>query len=166
MASKLDRELQRKILEELDCIFPKRSEEMLNNQQSEEEQDQVIANLLYLEQHGLVKSGIEWVGYGNEHYRWDGAEITAQGHDFMAGDGGLSAILGVVTVRLHDDTIRQMIEAKISQSELAPADKKKWTDGLRSLPADSIKHLTMELLTKGLEKAPDILQLLQRYITS
>lgn len=162
MATNLDRELQKKILENLEAAYPywiaTADLRPMNTPLTA-----VEANITYLCEHGLIETQTT---YSQDRPIKMSAKISAQGLDFLADDGGLSAILGVVTVRLHDDTIRDMIELKISQADLAPADKKKWTDGLRSLPADSIKHLTMELLTKGLEKAPDVLQLLQRYIPS
>lgn len=165
MASRLDRELQKQILNALAENYPNRAEKIINDLMANNEDVIFLANMLYLEDHGLIISGLKQTLSGNILFT-GGTQITKDGLDFVADDGGLSAILGVVTVRLHDDTIRSMIELKISHAELDPADKQKWTDGLRSLPADSIKHLTMELLSKGLEKAPDILQLLQRYIPS
>ena len=47
---------------------------------------------------------------------WGGARITAKGIDFLEDDGGLSAILGVVTVKLHADTLREMLAKKIDAS--------------------------------------------------
>ncbi|MGO2959581.1 MAG: hypothetical protein ACTIDN_11190 [Acetobacter sp.] len=40
---------------------------------------------------------------------WGGARITTDGLDFLTPDGGLSAQLGVVTVRLDADTIKALI---------------------------------------------------------
>ena len=45
------------------------------------------------------------------------------GIDFLTDDGGLSAILGVVTVKLHSDTIQALIAAKIDQAEISDSEK-------------------------------------------
>lgn len=73
-----------------------------------------------------------------------------------------SAILEVVTIKLHQDTLAQLLEAKIHSSQASPDDKKKLIDQLRSLPADAIRRLTMKLLDMGLDKLPDVFQLLQK----
>lgn len=162
MKTKLDRELQKQILERLAECYPHK-EKAIENSYTSTDNSIFIANAIYLSEHGLINAD----PYGTPNQITSiTAEITAKGLDFLAQDGGLSAILGVVTIKLHNDTIRELIEMKINQADLSTADKKKWTDGLRSLPADSIKHLTMELLSKGLDAAPGALQLVQKYISA
>lgn len=94
------------------------------------------------------------------------AKITAKGIDFLADDGGLSAILGVVTIKFHDDAIRQLVEAKILQSDAPEAEKQGLIQALRQAPADSIKHLTTRLLDAGLENLPRAVQIVQTWIQS
>lgn len=74
--------------------------------------------LQYLEEHGLCKSGV-MIG-ADGHLALGESRITAAGLDFLEDDGGLSAILGVVTVRLHADTIRALIDAKIEVHRYRP----------------------------------------------
>jgi hypothetical protein len=82
--------------------------------------------------------------------------------DFLADDGGLGAILGVVTIKLHDDTIRELIASKIMDAPLSQPDKQKLLDQLRALRGDSIKHLTMKLLDAGLENWTAALPVIQK----
>lgn len=109
-------------------------------------------DILYLAGHGLLTVGKPL------YYERDPKEvlitITVKGIDFLEDDGGLAAILGVVTVRLHDDTIKSLIEAKIQEADLTPPDKKRYRDALRELPAESTKHLAMKLIDAGLANAP------------
>ena len=44
--------------------------------------------------------------------------ITAKGLDFLEDDGGLSAILGAITVKLDPDDLRALIAARIEESDL------------------------------------------------
>jgi hypothetical protein len=161
---KLDRKYQLELLEMLEPSYPSSfSAGSYIRGLSEEGRDRYAANMYYLHEHGLVKSDIKL----NFATYILGAlpRITNEGRDFLAGDGDLSAILGVVTIKLHDETIRHLISRKIDESDLSPVDKRKWTDALQSLPADSIKHLTMKLLDKGVSQMPDVIHLINSHLS-
>lgn len=87
--------------------------------------------------------------------------ITEKGIDFLLDDGGLSAILKVQTVRLHNDTIIAL-EDIIRVANMPEDQKKGLISKLRELPADAIKHLTLQLLTQGVLNLPNAIQLIQR----
>lgn len=148
----INRTLQHEILTKLSEHFPRR----IDVQQWNREEPTLTPNLHYLRQHGLVDGSISQETSGTKHFIT--AEITAAGLDFLADDGGLTAILGVVTVKLHDETIRQLLAARIEGSDLPPDEKKGWLDQLRELRGESIKHLTMKLLDKGVENLPALLE--------
>lgn len=159
---KLDRALQRKILELLsDHYAGNRQDVFPQRELTEEEDDKYTTNLLYLEAHGLIESGLEQFLDGT----WGsaGARITARGLDFLADDGGLTAILGTVTVKLHDDTIRELVALRIEQSDLQPDEKAGLLGQLKALRGESMKHLTMKLLDAGLENAPKALPVIQKF---
>ncbi|NGT16948.1 hypothetical protein [Achromobacter insolitus] len=150
----LNRGLQREILMKLAHAYPGDTTQAWNEIAALGEESDVFGNLLYLEAHGLLVSGADQYLDGSRWVNTSQLKITHLGLDFLADDGGLSAVLGVVTIRLHSDTIKDLIEAKIAQSDLAPADKKRWIDQLRSLPADATKHLVQKLVEKGLDSGP------------
>ena len=125
----LDRNLQREILKELNNIYPdsKTYEYWIDAAiaqvagviETVGEAELYIAkrsaNLRYLAEHGLVVC--------NDKNLSATVKITAKGIDFLSDDGGLSAILGVVTVKLHSDTIQALIAAKIDQAEISDSEK-------------------------------------------
>lgn len=152
---KLDRELQLVLLTDLAEHYPK----MTSVQRWAAENPLVTPNMHYLFEHGLIDGSASQEMGGSKTFIL--AKITAAGMDFLADDGGLSAILGVVTIKLHDDTIRHLIERKILESNLPAADKTGWIDQLRGLRGESIKHLTMKLLDAGVESLPAILRAIQ-----
>lgn len=159
---KLDRALQREILELLsDHYAGNRQDVFEQREMTEEEDDKYTTNLLYLEAHGLIESGLEQFMDGT----WGsaGARITARGLDFLADDGGLTAILGTVTVKLHDDTVRELVALRIEQSDLQPDEKAGLLGQLKALRGESMKHLTMKLLDAGLENAPKALPVIQKF---
>ncbi|WP_422101891.1 hypothetical protein [Vreelandella sp.] len=81
--------------------------------------------------------------------------ITAKGVDFLEEDGGLSAVLDTVTVKLHADTIRDLIEAKIiSNQDISIEEKTSLLKSLKKMPEEAMRQLTQKLIGYGLEQAP------------
>lgn len=164
---KLDRALQRKILTALAAVYPRNPSHAEIDEVSEGVEEEVFdANLYYLTQHGLVEECITIAMSGEILINMGKLACTAQGMDFLADDGGLSAILGTVTVKLHEDTLRQLIEAKVLASDAPEEQKKSVLKALREAPAETIKHLTTKLVDLGLENAPKALPLLQTLLQS
>lgn len=153
---KLDREFQKEVLTALAEIYPSYGHA---DREGDVPDDVRAANLYYLAEHGLITTAVEINADMSFFYR--PAQITKDGLDFLAADGGLTAILGVVTIKFHEDTLKALIEEKITDSELAPADKNRYVAALRSLPADATKHLAMKLLDLGLTHAPGALHAIQ-----
>lgn len=125
----LDRNLQHEILKELNNIYPDSKTyeywidaaiaQVVGAIETVGEAELYIAkrsaNLRYLAEHGLVVC--------NDKDLSAIVKITAKGIDFLSDDGGLSAIFGVVTVKLHSDTIQALIAAKIDQAEISDSEK-------------------------------------------
>ncbi|MDO8768792.1 MAG: hypothetical protein Q7K57_08820 [Burkholderiaceae bacterium] len=117
----------------------------------------LFANVQYLAGHELVSSGLvlDETSSGAHVLESRLTSITHKGLDFLAEDGGLSAIFGTVTVRLHGDDLRALVAARISGSDaLATAEKRKALDALRELPGESIKHVFLKVLDLGWDQAP------------
>ncbi len=160
---RLNRDLQREILHLYADAEPNEpARQDIDSIYERFDENTIVANLRYLEGHGLLENSLSRPAI-NAGQKWlDGiARITEKGQDFLMDDGGLSAILGVVTIKLHDDTLKALIGQKIEESDLALPDKRRWLDALRALPADATKHLTMKLLDLGLTHCPDALHAIQ-----
>lgn len=160
----LDRAHQREILEALAHLFPEGSydiDALLNRPGTTERQ--TLVNVQYLAEHGLVSSGYKRRGtISDDGFMAMGETcITATGLDLLADDGGMGAVLGVVTIKIHDDTLRQLIERKVLDSDLPPPDKQRLLGQLRELPSEAIKHLALKLLDKGLENGPQAIAWLE-----
>ena len=161
----LDRNLQHEFLSELYKVYPDSItyDYYINAAiaqtsgviEAEEDASFVLkqsANLQYLAEHGLVV-------FDHETLITATVKITAKGIDFLMDDGGLSAILGVVTVKLHSDTIQALFNTKIDQADIPPEEKSK----LKVI----LSKMGDVALTKFTEKAidavtsPQIINLLQ-----
>lgn len=154
----LNRELQRRILECCAQHYPSMTSEV----KAFAPLPELAANIFYLQEHGLVEAILKQSL--SRDFAFGGVKATSRGMDFLAEDGGLSAILGVVTIKLHDDTFKQLVESKILEAELAPADKQRYIDQLRALPAETTKHLVMRLVDKGLESGPQAMAWLGKFL--
>jgi len=156
-ASPLDRALQRELLLAMRAEWPRPVE---YHPQSRTEE--LVANVFYLDAHGLCTAtkvqplAAPW---------WViSAAITARGLDFLEDDGGLSAILGVVTVRLHADTIRDLIAAKIETMPISAGEKSALRRHLAALSETGLRAATTDLVTTGLDHLPDATQWLGRLL--
>ncbi|HGM6837236.1 TPA: hypothetical protein ACKP7D_000966 [Serratia marcescens] len=118
----------------------------------------IFANIHYLHEHELIV--LEEQRSDDPYYILDYVRATKNGIDFLLNDGGLSAILNVQTVRFHNDTI-MAIEDLLSLSGLPEPEKASIVSRLRELPADAIKHLTNELITKAVVATPAVIHLIQ-----
>jgi hypothetical protein len=156
----IDRALQNQILERLSNSYPM-PEDM---QKWTAEEPKLTANLHYLHEYRLI-DGVVTQSFGGGK-AFINARITAAGLDFLAADGGLSAILGVVTIKLHEDTLLRLIEAKVMASNMSPADKATFMDSIRALPGESIKHLTEKLIDAGLENWQVAFDAIQTFLSS
>jgi hypothetical protein len=156
----LDRSKQLAVLQALAQIYPRYTTEVFGGEPSEDD----LANLWYLKEQGLVEGSLSLTL--GQAVIFQGAKITAQGLDFLADDGGISAILGTVTVRLHADSIKELLLAKVESSS-APAEKKSWLKKqLDTASSETIKKIVGTVLDEGVKHAPDLLRLIEQAVKS
>lgn len=159
---RLDRKFQLELLIKLSEAFPSGFDFDDGSDKSDEFKKKYAVNLVYLSEHGLIDVSIRQNLSGS--FQFGRPKITAKGLDHLENDGGLSAILGVVVVRLHDETVRNLVEMAIRSSELDQPNKQKLISQLRSLPGDSIKHLVLKLLDMALESGPAAIASIGKYL--
>ena len=152
---KLSRDRQREILEELAKVYPRFTTDVVRPDFEEDD----LTNIWYLREHELIAGSLDFSLSGA--FIFQGAKITAKGIDFLADDGGLAAILGTVTVRLHADTVRELLLAKVEKSALIAPEKAKLRKHLETMSNEALKSVTKTLVEQGLQKIPDLIQLIQ-----
>lgn len=91
----LDRSKQLAMLNSLANVYPRYTKKILDAEVSESD----LKNLWYLKEQGLVEGALEMSI--TQAYILGGVKISVKELDFLADDGGISAILGTVVVRLH-----------------------------------------------------------------
>jgi len=116
-------------------------------------EETAAANLVYLQEHGLCESGVV-IGVDG-HFSFGESTITARGLDFLADDGGLSAILSTVVVKLHADSIRALLESKIEQANLPAPEKSALKARLAALSTKALETATTDLVHRGVDYLPN-----------
>ena len=161
----LDRELQRKVLSSCAEIYPRFADpDKLAEFCGEADRHAFVATLAYLAEHGLIDCKI--THYRDDtHPRANPCAITARGLDFLADDGGLTAILGTLVVKLHADTIRDMLLEKAEASALAPVEKSALRKQIEALPAQALQAATSRLAQEGLAQVPNLVDWLRAYLS-
>lgn len=152
----IDRDLQRALLHRLASAYPEVLAEVdLVDLAPMPEQLRALA---YLSEHGLAKASFYETYEGQI---LDTVKITAQGLDFLQDDGGLTAILGVVTVRLHDDTVRDLLLKSVDASNESDSAKASLKRAVRQLPAEAVREGSLHLLRLGASQTPNVIQWLR-----
>ncbi len=151
MGELLDRGVQLHILQEMAKDYPAPSD--IKETFGAQEDNTLKVNLSYLHEHGLISC--EWYPtIGDPYPMPDNGQITAAGLDFLAGDGGLSAILGVVTIRFDDQTLKALLTERIEREEGDPSVKAELIAVVKGMPADALKAISEKAIAAGIAAAP------------
>ncbi|MCL9676590.1 hypothetical protein L2096_10180 [Acinetobacter sp. ACZLY 512] len=156
----LDRELQRQILNVAATVYPRSVGHELDELYEPLDDHILAANLRYLEQHRLIEPKSVYISVDGL-FSFGNVLITHTGMDFLADDGGLSAILGTVTIKFETEQLRAILATKIMSSDLSPERKETMIDAIKELPADSLKHLTTKIVDVGWDNLDSLMALIQ-----
>jgi hypothetical protein len=146
----IDLDYQRQLLLDMRSALPRG---IYVRPRTEEERDRAAANLRYLEGHGLCVSGV--LAGSDGHIAFKESEITQAGIDFLDAKGGLSATLNVVVVKMHEDTIRALLAAKVDETPMPEEEKSAIRKHLATLPEAALRVVTTDLVQTGLRHLPD-----------
>lgn len=156
----MDRAYQRQLLERLADAYPKTLEAV--DLGASDTDPRLAFNLAYLAGHGLVTAQFQ-ASTDGPHWLVEAA-ATHAGLDFLQADGGLSAVLGTVTVRFEADTLRAIIAARVSAADAPAEDKSKVMAWLKDASSEALKTATQRLVEASLDRLPQALQLLTTLI--
>jgi len=154
----LNRSLQKNLLIEMERFYPQYVDihsltDIFPNE------PKISANLHYLAEHRLIDLNFELMADGT--YAYGPPRINQRGMDFLADDGGLEAIIGVVTIKLHDETIRSLLEEFVEMRSEDTSVKASAIKAIRNAPASAIQKFSEYAIQKGLENLPGITPMLQ-----
>lgn len=148
----LNRELQREILTKLREAYPEVADLSsfldITNRNNQ-------ANLFYLAEHNLIAPEAMRRAMGVPRQMLT-AQITAEGLDFLEDDGGLGAILNVVTVKMDAENLKAILEARINESDIPSEQKQSVIEKIRGFSGDVLKAVIIKLVEKGIEKPEQV----------
>lgn len=149
---KLEREKQKELLQILFNAYPNhlQNNAYVDLKSMFDSDDTFIANLLYLEEHELIHSGLQQHLNGYS-INFGAIKITAKGIDFIQQDGGLGAILNVQTIKFHRDAVI-VLEDLIAISNMNDEQKEKAKSTLGEMSTEAIKTVVQAVTTAGLSK--------------
>lgn len=168
MTQLLNRSLQHKILSGLADLYPSGTDDVQPLVAGEEvSEKELIANVMYLSEHNLLISGyraIRTIGHSSFQHVGE-TVITAAGLDFLQDDGGLSAILGVVTVKFDAQQWADLLATKIENSSgISHDERSALAKAVRNLPAKAIEKLSSKMLDWAVDHLPDALPQLHMWL--
>lgn len=161
----LDREFQLELMTKMAEVYPA----AYNFSQDERYRDsdfqtKLFTNLYYLQSHGLLEAKSIHLTLGVDGWQtWTlgSTRLNHKGMDFLADDGGLSAILGTVTIKFETEQLKAILAAKIMSSDLSPERKTTMIDAIKELPAEGLKHLTTKIVDVGWDNLDSLMALIQ-----
>lgn len=128
------------------------------------DKDELGREIHHLKEVGLVDAAIHVSTDGRHRITLAKARISAKGRDWLKPDGGLSADINTVIVKLHAQTIKDLINSKIELSDVDSSTKGRLKEAVRNLPAHTLEEVVTHFVQKGLDHGQDAIQWLQRLI--
>lgn len=153
----IDRDVQLEILQAAAQHYPNSAGNLLKGLDLPVEKG--LSNVAYLYEHGLL--AVKYLAIHGHKVPHD-VTITAKGIDFLSADGGLAQALAVVTVRLHEDSIRRIFEQKLDESSLPDNEKSELKEAIKSLPGEGLKHVITKFIDLGFENSAKAAELIQK----
>ncbi|GFE98079.1 hypothetical protein [Gluconobacter sp. Gdi] len=147
-----DRETQKLLLKAMADAFPNHLSTLPEGYSWQDKR--TVSNIVYLAEHGLCQTQVLHE-MGIDIVQVAPPIITANGLDFLADDGGLRAILGVVTVRFDAETLRALLAKEVDEADIPEEEKSVIKEHLKALPEAALKAGVTDLVGVGLKHIPD-----------
>lgn len=151
----LDRTLQLEILKKLAEVYPEPVYFDDFYEFGTTEYRKAIANAFYLQSKGLLepKSILvsQTLGRNENSHQFGAAKISALGMDFLADDGGLSAILNTVTVKIDQSQMADFLKAI---ANLSQEEQKTLFEAIKEAPSKAVETMVEKSVEKGFDNLP------------
>jgi hypothetical protein len=153
----LDRKLQREVLLALQDEYP---DSLLVSVLPGYTNDRnFMGNLFYLQEHGLIEGGD--IREPGQCRSMVDVQITKSGLDFLANDGGISAILGSFMLRIPCNEIVEAVEMSFREEEIDEDVRANILDSISKLDSEAMKELVTLMLENS---ARDKIDFLSNYL--
>ncbi len=154
----LDRTLQYRILLALQDVYP--DSVLVSALPFYEESRRFMANLFYLKEQGFLTGGD--VREPGRYRSMVDIEITKDGLDFLADDGGIPTVLDGTRIVIESSDLLAFIQQRIQASTGNDEEKRKLGAWVEGLTMTELQDLLMVLLEAGLDQPADVLAIMER----
>jgi alkylation response protein AidB-like acyl-CoA dehydrogenase len=104
-------------------------------------------HLNYLREHGLIEFGRDTAGFA---IKPEVVRITARGIDFLAEDGGPSAILNATTVKFDVENVRKLVEAGLLRANVPEEKQGALKKAIKEAPGTVLQTAVSKMVEKGI----------------
>lgn len=157
----MDRKFQLELLTKLAAVYPEAVEPHALGIAGGERK--LVFTVAYLHELGLLQGQATAMPLLGRLI--NSMSITARGLDFLEDDGGLSAKLSVVNVRLEADTIRKLIDARLDREDVPQEERSRISRWLDSAGSEGLSEAARRLVGEALDRLPDAIRLLGTQIS-
>lgn len=141
----LNRKLQKEILVALSEVYP--DSLLVSALPGFSHGREFMGNLFYLQEHGVIDGGD--IREPGQCRSMVDAQITKAGLDFLADDGGLSAILGYHFVKFEASALVELLLELLEGSEIGDDERLAAAAHLNNMDDAALANLVLELLRCG-----------------
>lgn len=101
----------------------------------------------------------------DDSYMFDGCEVLPKGYAFIQADDGIYEKTSTITIRLDERTLRAILIANISDSDMDKQDKDTLIAHIKQLPKEALTTLSNRLVEEALNTMPTLAHFLFRLVT-
>ena len=141
----LNRKLQKDILVALSEVYP--DSLLVSALPGFSHNREFMGNLFYLQEHGVIDGGD--IREPGKCRSMVDAQITKAGLDFLADDGGLSAILGYKFVKIEVSALVDSLIKLLQEIEVDGDKRSTAAERLNAMDDSALANLVVELLQRG-----------------
>jgi hypothetical protein len=138
----LNRKLQKDILVALSEVYP--DSLLVSALPGFSHNREFMGNLFYLQEHGVIDGGD--IREPGQCRSMVDAQITKTGLDFLADDGGLSAILGYRFIKLEASDVADLLLKMLEQADIGDDRRLAAAEQLNTMDNDALSNLVVRLL--------------------
>lgn len=163
----MNKELNNEILSKLSSSFPN-AITYINDvlDISLYESKDIFRSLAYLKEHSLITYKV--CGTLGQHSFDDmlSFAITSKGLDTLLEDGGLSAELNTVTLKLDEESLKALLMLRINDTEMNLTQKQRIQEAIKDMPAESLRVVYAKILGAAFDSLPLLPALLMQVIST
>lgn len=127
--------------------------------------DKTLAKYLdYANDSGLVSADFTCM-MGGDSYVFDSCKPLPKGYAYVQQDDGIYDKLNTVTINFNEQTLKAILIANVSDSDMSDNDKNTLIAHIKALPKEALTTLSNRLVEEAFNTMPTLARFLLRLVT-